>query len=55
MTETVLGRLGDVAVNVYWPGVASCDYDLVDGAVIGCFPDLHEALAGAGVDQVITL
>ena len=31
-------------------------YDkLVDGAVIGCFPDLHKALAGAGLDQVITL
>jgi sulfur relay (sulfurtransferase) complex TusBCD TusD component (DsrE family) len=29
--------------------------DLVEGAVIGCFPDLHKALAGAAVDQVITL
>lgn len=28
---------------------------IVDGAVIGCFPELHEALDGAGVDQVITL
>jgi len=29
--------------------------NLVEGAVIGCFPDLHEALAGSGIDQVITL
>jgi len=29
--------------------------DLVEGAVIGCFPDLHEAQGGAAVDQVITL
>ena len=29
--------------------------DLVAGAQIGCFPDLYGALAGAGVDQVITL
>ena len=29
--------------------------DLVEGAVIGCFPDLHKALEGAGLDQVITL
>lgn len=29
--------------------------DLVEGARIGCFPDLYEALSGAGLDQVITL
>ncbi|MDT8386725.1 MAG: SaoD/DsrE family protein [Thiogranum sp.] len=28
---------------------------LVDGAVIGCFPDLYAALAGNMPDQVITL
>jgi len=28
---------------------------IIEGAVVGCFPDLHEALDGAGVDQVITL
>ncbi|MGB5156873.1 hypothetical protein [Desulfobacterium sp. N47] len=28
---------------------------LVESATIGCFPDLHKALAGAGIDQVITL
>jgi hypothetical protein len=28
---------------------------LVSGARLGCFPDLHQALAGAGIDQVITL
>jgi hypothetical protein len=27
----------------------------VDGVRVGCFPDLYAALAGAGVDQVITL
>ncbi|MCE5336146.1 MAG: DsrE family protein [Desulfobacteraceae bacterium] len=31
-------------------------YDnLVEGAALGCFPDLHKALGGAGIDQVITL
>jgi len=28
---------------------------LVEGARIGCFPDLYAALGAAGVDQVITL
>jgi hypothetical protein len=28
---------------------------LVEGVVAGCFPQLYEALAGAGVDQVISL
>ena len=27
----------------------------VDGVVAGCFPQLYEALGGAGVDQVISL
>lgn len=31
------------------------DKSLVDGARIGCFPDLYAALAPAGVHQVITL
>ncbi len=31
------------------------DKKLVDGARIGCFPDLYAALAPAKVDQVITL
>ena len=31
------------------------DGKLVDGAVIGCFPNLYEALSGAMPDQVITL
>jgi hypothetical protein len=31
------------------------DGKLVDGAVIGCFPNLYEALAGNMPDQVITL
>ncbi len=32
------------------------DNELVDGAVIGCFPDLYKALTDVGgVDQVITL
>lgn len=29
--------------------------DLVDGAVIGCFPNLYDALSGNMPDQVITL
>ena len=29
--------------------------NLVDGAQIGCFPDLYAALGKVGVDQVITL
>jgi len=28
---------------------------LVDGVVAGCFPQLYEALGGAGVDQIISL
>jgi hypothetical protein len=28
---------------------------LIDGIPIGCFPDLYKALAGAKIDQVITL
>lgn len=28
---------------------------LVQGAQLGCFPDLHQALSGAKIDQVITL
>ena len=31
------------------------DDNLVDGAVIGCFPNLYEALSGNMPDQVITL
>ena len=31
------------------------DGKLVDGAVIGCFPNLYEALSGNMPDQVITL
>jgi hypothetical protein len=29
--------------------------DLVDGAVMGCFPDLYKALNEVGIDQAITL
>jgi sulfur relay (sulfurtransferase) complex TusBCD TusD component (DsrE family) len=29
--------------------------NVVDGVTVGCFPDLYDALGGAGVDQVITL
>jgi sulfur relay (sulfurtransferase) complex TusBCD TusD component (DsrE family) len=28
---------------------------LIEGIPIGCFPDLYQALAGAKIDQVITL
>ena len=33
----------------------NADGKLVDGAVIGCFPNLYEALAGNMPDQIITL
>ncbi|MEI6224051.1 MAG: sulfur reduction protein DsrE [Deltaproteobacteria bacterium] len=33
----------------------SIDGKLHDGIPIGCFPDLYKALAGAKIDQVITL
>ncbi|MEO1865945.1 MAG: sulfur reduction protein DsrE, partial [Pseudomonadota bacterium] len=42
-------------------GCAQCCYEreietqLVDGAVIGCFPNLYEGLASNMPDQVITL
>lgn len=29
--------------------------NLVDGATIGCFPNLYTCLGSAGIDQVITL
>ncbi|MDR1773406.1 MAG: sulfur reduction protein DsrE [Clostridioides sp.] len=29
--------------------------NLVDGATIGCFPNLYACLGGANIDQVITL
>tara|TARA_Y100001968_G_C18815738_1_gene462257 strand:- start:180 stop:500 length:321 start_codon:yes stop_codon:yes gene_type:complete len=29
--------------------------DVVEGGLVGCFPQLYEALAPAAVDQVITL
>ena len=50
----------DVAADI-GPGLAKAtlagevDGKLVDGAVIGCFPNLYEALSGAMPDQVITL
>jgi len=31
------------------------DGDLVEGAVIGCLPDLYKALGDVGIDQAITL
>lgn len=41
-------------------GCDQCVYDrelkdLVDGATVGCFPDLNAALSGSGVEQIITL
>ena len=41
-------------------GCDKCVYEreiqeLVDGAVVGCFPDLNAALSGSGVEQIITL
>ena len=31
------------------------DGDLVEGGLIGCFPDLYKAIGDIGIDQVITL
>lgn len=42
-------------------GCDKCIFDrkiedsLIEGIGMGCFPDLHEALGGSGVEQVITL
>jgi hypothetical protein len=56
-------RLAKVAAerNILLMGCDQCCYEheihdkLVDGAVIGCFPSLYEALAGNMPDQIITL
>ena len=56
-------RLAKVAKeqNILLMGCDQCcwereiDGKLVDGAVIGCFPNLYEALSGNMPDQVITL
>lgn len=56
-------RLAKVAAkqNILLMGCDQCCYEreidekLVEGAVIGCFPNLYAALAGNMPDQVITL
>ena len=56
-------RLAKVAAeqNILLMGCDQCCYEreidnkLVDGAVIGCFPNLYEGLASNMPDQVITL
>lgn len=56
-------RLAKVAkkTNMLLMGCDKCCYEreidnkLVEGAVIGCFPDLYSALSGNMPDQVITL
>jgi hypothetical protein len=56
-------RLAKVAQeqNILLMGCDQCCYEreidgkLVAGAVIGCFPNLYEALAGNMPDQIITL
>ena len=56
-------RLARVAKeqNILLMGCDQCcwereiDGKLVDGAIIGCFPNLYEELAGNMPDQVITL
>jgi hypothetical protein len=56
-------RLGAVArkSGILLMGCDQCCYQrqiadkLIDGIPIGCFPDLYGALAGARIDQVITL
>ena len=56
-------RLATIArdQNILLMGCDQCCYEreienkLVDGAVIGCFPNLYEGLASNMPDQVITL
>jgi hypothetical protein len=56
-------RLAKVAreQGILLMGCDQCCYEreiddkLIDGAGIGCFPNLYEALAGSPPDQVITL
>jgi len=56
-------RLAKVAADkgMLLMGCDQCCYEreidekLVDGATIGCFPNLYEALSGNPPDQVITL
>ncbi len=56
-------RLAKVAreKNILLMGCDQCCYErdiagkLVEGAVIGCFPNLYQALSGNPPDQVITL
>ena len=56
-------RLAKVAAaqNILLMGCDQCCYErqlegrLVEGATIGCFPDLYAALSGNMPDQVITL
>jgi hypothetical protein len=56
-------RLQAVAQNksILLMGCDQCCYEreiadkLIDGACIGCFPDLYKALSGNMPDQVITL
>ncbi len=56
-------RLREVAnkEGILLMGCDQCCYErdiadkLVEGVPIGCFPDLYKALAGAQIDQVITL
>jgi hypothetical protein len=56
-------RLGKIARKdgMLLMGCDQCCYQrniadkLLEGVPIGCFPDLYKALAGAKIDQVITL
>jgi len=56
-------RLAEVVVakGILLMGCDQCCYEreidetLVEGATVGCFPDLYEALAGNPPEQVITL
>ncbi len=56
-------RLASVAKEqgILLMGCDQCCYEreiadtLVDGATVGCFPDLYKALAGSPPDHVITL
>ena len=60
--DCVCERLAAIAkkTGMILGGCDKCIYEreikeLVDGAMVGCFPDLNKAFTGSGVEQIITL
>jgi len=64
MKNTSLGQRIKDLLDETGMAVVACDQctyereienDLIEGAIIGCFPDFLKALSERGVDQVITI